>query len=108
MAKLEELSELLVSEIRDFEEAVKKLEEILKKKITIDISEFKKVISDHKSLMETQNNTTNGTVAHFENLIKEAKIYPKWAVIVFIISLILNLSLIITLLVRSRIITYIG
>ncbi|QED36711.1 hypothetical protein FK178_02820 [Antarcticibacterium arcticum] len=90
MAKLEELSELLVSEIRNFEMAVKKLEEIQKKKITIDISEFKKAMSDHKLLMENQNSTTKRTVDHFENLMKDGNINPKWAVIVFIVSLALN------------------
>ena len=37
MAKLEELSELLVSEIRNFEEAVKRLEKI--REITLDLTE---------------------------------------------------------------------
>jgi len=90
MAKLEELLELLVSEIRDFEEAVKQLEEIQKAKISIDLTELKSVLANHEMVLKTHNSTMKQTYNQFENLIKEAKIYPKWAVIVFIVSLTLN------------------
>ena len=90
MAKLEEISEMLVSEIKDFEEAVKKLEEIQKKKMTIELAELKSVLSNHEMVLKTHNSTVKHTYNQFENLIKQAKIYPKWAVILFIISLIIN------------------
>ncbi len=90
MAKLEELSELLVSEIRDFEVEIKKLEEIQKAKITIDIGEIKKVLTEHEKVMKNQTITVQGVNKQLKDLIKEAKIYPKCAVILFIASLVLN------------------
>lgn len=90
MAKLEELSELLVSEIRDFEEAVKRLEKIQEAKITIDLIELRSVLSNHEKVLKNQNATVQETYSKFANLMKEAKIYPKWAVILFIVSLIMN------------------
>ena len=90
MAKLEEISELLVSEIRDFDEAVKRLEEVQKARITIDLTELKSVLSIHEVELKKQNSTVQETYYKFANLMKDAKIYPKWAVILFIISLALN------------------
>jgi len=90
MAKLEELSELLVSEIRDFEEAVKRLEKVQDAKITIDLTELKSVLSNHEMVIKNQNSTVQETYSKFANLMKQAKIYPKWAVILFIVSLMLN------------------
>jgi len=90
MAKLEELSELLVSEIRDFEEAVKRLEKIREAKIGIDLTELKSVLSNHEMVLKNQNSGVQDTYRKFANLMKEAKIYPKWAVILFIVSLVLN------------------
>ncbi len=98
MAKLEEISELLVSEINDFEEAVKRLEAVQNKKISIDLKEMKDILAQHKRELENQNSTAQSIYNLIEKLIKEAKIYPNWAVIVFIVSLLLNLVLIITLL----------
>jgi len=90
MAKLEELSELLVSEIRDFEEAVKRLEKIGEAKISIDLTELKSVLSNNEMVLKNQNADVQGTYNKFANSLKEAKIYPKWAVILFIVSLVLN------------------
>jgi len=101
MAKLEELSELLVSEIRDFEITVKKLEEIQKKKISFDLDEFKSVLAKHESVLINQNLKVQETYNKFASLLKEAKIYPKWAVIVFMVSLTLNLVLISMMIMKS-------
>jgi hypothetical protein len=90
MAKLEEVSELLVSEIRDFEEAVKRLEKVREEKITLDLTELKWILSNHEMALKNQNSNVQETYNKFANLLKEAKIYPKWAVILFIVSLVLN------------------
>lgn len=97
MAKLEELSELLVSEIRDFEETVKRLEKIQDAKISIDLIELKSVLSNHEMVLKNQNSNAQETYNKFANLLKEAKIYPKWAVILFIVSLVLNCIIILYL-----------
>ncbi len=94
MAKLEELSELLVSEIRDFEEAVKRLEKVREAKIGIDLTELKSVLSNNEMVLKNQNSNVRETYNKFSNLMKEAKIYPKWAVILFIASLVLNFIII--------------
>ena len=94
MAKLEEISELLVSEIRDFEETVKKLEEIRKAKIAIDLTELKSVLENHEIELKKQNSALQETFNKFSNLIKDAKIYPKWALITFTLSLMTNAILI--------------
>lgn len=101
MAKLEELSELLVSEIKDFEMAVKKLEEIQKKKITIDLADLKLVLSNHETVLKNQNLKLQETYNNFANLFKEAKIYPKWAMIVFLVSLMLNLGVIVFMIMKG-------
>lgn len=90
MAKMEELLELLVSEIKDFEEAIKRLEEIRKAKITIDIAELKKALAEHEAGLEKNRSAIDENSRQFERILKNAKIYPKWAIIVFMMSLILN------------------
>lgn len=90
MAKLEELSELLVSEIRDFEEAVKRLEKVQEAKISIDLTELRSVLSNHELVIKDQHAEVQGTYNKFANSLMQAKIYPKWAVILFIVSLVLN------------------
>ncbi len=90
MAKLEELSELLVSEIKDFEEAVNKLENIQKAKISIDLTELKSVLSKHEMHIKDHHGNVQETYTKFANSLKQARIYPKWAVILFIVSLVLN------------------
>ena len=90
MAKLEEISELLVSEIRDFEETVKKLEEIRKAKIAIDLTELKSIMENHQMELKKQNSAVQETFNKFSNLIKDAKIYPKWALITFMLSFVIN------------------
>lgn len=100
MAKLEELSELLVSEIKEFEETVKKLEEIQKRKISIDITELISVLSNQEIQLKKQSSDLQVTYNKLEHLIKQAKIYPKWALIMFIASILLNGLLIFYLLLN--------
>jgi hypothetical protein len=91
MTKLEELTALLVNEINDFKNGVEKLDEIntqLKDtKIKMDLSEYKSIIKSHQQQMERQINSLKSFESHFESKIKQAKIYPTWAVIVFVVSI---------------------
>ncbi len=91
MTKLEELTVLLVNEINEFNTGIDKLEKITNKinatKVGIDITEYKTLIENHLKKMKEQIDTQNRFESRFENLIKTAKVYPNWAVIVFIISL---------------------
>ncbi len=91
-AKLEELTALLVNEINDFKSSVDKLEQIntqLKDiKIKMDIKDYKFIIKSHQQEMESYVNRIERFENHFDSKIKEAKIYPTWAVVVFIASLV--------------------
>lgn len=98
MTKLEELTTLLVNEINDFSKGVEKLEKInmqLKDtKIKMDLLEYKSIIEKHQQKMESQIKAVERFESRFENKIKQAKIYPTWAVVVFIISIIVSTILI--------------
>ena len=96
MTKLEELTALLVNEINDFKSAVEKLEKINVQlddtKIKMDLTEYKTVIETHQQQMAFHLNSLDSFQNHFDDKIKEAKIYPNWAVVVFIMSLVLNIG----------------
>jgi len=91
MTKLEELSTLLVNEIEDFNKGIEKLEAINKEisitKIQMDLKEYKTIIEEHQEKMRQQINTQERFESRFNDKLKQAKIYPNWAVIVFIIAL---------------------
>ncbi len=94
MTKLEELTALLVNEINDFKSSVDKLEKInaqLKDtKIKMDLIEYKTIIETHEQKMDSHTKAIERFESRFENKIKQAKIYPTWAVIVFIIVLLFS------------------
>lgn len=84
MTKLEELTALLVNEINDFKNGVEKLDKINDRlgntKIKIDLAEYKVIIESHQQKMAAHTDI----LERFEKQLKNAKIYPSWAVIVFI------------------------
>lgn len=96
MTKLEELTALLVNEINDFSNGIEKLEKInaqLKEtKIKIDLTEYKTIIASHQQQMASCLKSIESFENRFENKIKKAKIYPNWAVVIFIISLVLGVG----------------
>ena len=99
MTKLEELTELLVNEISDFNKGVEKLEKISKQinatKIKMDISEYKDIIDKHKLKMENHLNALKSFENRFESRIMQAKIYPTWALVVFIMTVLFGVGSII-------------
>lgn len=98
MTKLEELTALLVNEINDFKNGIEKLEKInaqlAETKIKMDLTEYKSTIESHKQQMASCLKSIESFEYRFESKIKQAKIYPTWAVIVFLLSVILNVVLI--------------
>jgi len=96
MAKIEELTEILVNEIEDFNKGISKLEAISDKinttKVSIDLREYKSIIESHQLKMIEVVDSQERFLNRFESLLKNAKVYPNWAVIVFIISLLISLS----------------
>lgn len=95
MTKLEELTALLVNEINDFKQGIEKLDKINDQledtKIKIDLSEYKTMIFSHQKEMASHIKAIERFENRFNNKIIEAKIYPNWAVIVFIVSLIFGI-----------------
>ena len=96
MTKLEELTALLVNEINDFKNGVDKLEKIneyLKDtKIKMDLTKYKSIIEEHEQKMASHTKAIERFESRFENKIKQAKIYPTWAVVVFIVCVLLALT----------------
>ena len=94
MTKLEELTALLVNEIYDFKSSVGKLEQInmqLKDtKVKMDLEEYKAIVEKHEQQMRSQLSKLENFETRFNSKIKEAKIYPTWAVVVFITSILLG------------------
>ncbi|OBX26154.1 hypothetical protein LX77_02035 [Gelidibacter algens] len=104
MTKLEELTALLVNEINDFKSAVEKLEKInahlADTKIKMDLTEYKASIETHQQQMKCCIKNIESFESRFESKIKQAKIYPNWAVIVFIVSLIFGFVCVLLFLLR--------
>lgn len=94
MTKLEELTALLVNEINDFKIEVEKLENIKNQinntKIKMDLVEYKSIIEIHQQQMTSCLNTIESFENRFESKIKQAKIYPTWAVVVFIVVIVIS------------------
>ena len=90
MTKLEELSELLVSEIKDFEETVKKLEKIQEQKILIDSRDLKNFIRLQQENLEKTFISHKQEMKNLSHALEKAKAYPTWALIFFVVSLTLN------------------
>ena len=95
MTKFEELTALLVNEINDFNKSIEKLKKISDQinstKIKMDLTEYKSIIEIHKQQMASHKNGLERFENRFNSKIKQAKIYPTWAVIVFIIALIVGI-----------------
>lgn len=99
MTKLEELTALLVNEINDFNKGVDKMDkinsELKETKIKIGLTEYKSIIERHQQQMVKHLEGIERFERRFDNKIKQAKIYPSWAVLVFIIALLFSMVLII-------------
>lgn len=95
MTKLEELTALLVNEINDFKNGVDKLEKIKEHlrdtKIKMDLTKYKSIIEKHEQKMASHTKAIERFESHFDNKIKQAKIYPTWAVVVFITVIVFSI-----------------
>lgn len=95
MTKIEELTTLLVNEINDFKNGVEKLEKINRQlkdtKIKMDVTEYKSIIETHQQKMTTHLNAIERFENRFNNKIKQAKIYPTWAVVVFVVGILFGI-----------------
>jgi len=94
MAKIEDLTELLVSELSEFEKGIAKLEAIEKRinntQIEVNLKEIKPVITAHESAMNRSKQNQEQYLNRLEALLKNAKIYPQWAVITFMMMVVIT------------------
>ena len=94
MAKIDEITELLTNELNAFREDVEKLEKLNEKlqvtKLKVDVKELRSLLQEHERNMKYNLESQERVYNRFEGFLKNAKIYPTWAVIVFIVSLILG------------------
>ena len=97
MTKLEELTALLVNELHEFNKGIERLEKISEKlnttKIKMDVVEYKTIIEAHQKQMASHLNRMERFESRFESKIKEAKIYSTWAVVVFVMAVLLVIIL---------------
>lgn len=105
MGKLEDLTALLVNELDDFKASIEKMETINNQlhdtKIQMDVSEYKTIIKEHQQQMQSHLNKIEHFERRFNNKIEDAKIYPTWAVLVFIASILLVLISIVYVLLEK-------
>ena len=96
MTKLEELTALLINEINDFNNGIKKLEKINDhlndNKIKIDLTEYKSMIESHQQQMAYHLNSIERFEDSFDSKLKQAKKFTTWAVVVFIVVLTIGIS----------------
>lgn len=98
MTKLEELTALMVNEMDDFKKGIEKLEKIIEQlkdtKIKMDVAEYKTIIEAHQQQMTSHLHSIERFESRFNGKINQAKIYPTWAVVVFIICIVVTLVLV--------------
>jgi ClpP class serine protease len=98
MAKIDEITELLTNELNVFKEDVEKLEKLNEKlqatKLKVDLEELRSLLQEHEKKIERTLDSQERIYNRFEDLLKNARIYPTWAVVVFLVSLLLNIALI--------------
>lgn len=90
MTKLEELSELLVSEIEQFERTVENLQKIQEQKIRIDSQQLEKTIRLQQEKLEKVLFAHQQEMKSLGQKLEKAKAYPVWALTIFVASLTLN------------------
>lgn len=94
MNKLETITELLVNELTDFEKNVTQLSSQIDKaeslRVKFDVLPIKGLISQLEEFGRQETEKRNQYLERLQHNIKQAKIYPKWAVITFISTLIIS------------------
>lgn len=89
MSKLETITQLLVNELADFEKNVQRLGDQMERaeslRIKFDLSPIKGLISQLEEFGRRETEKREQYVVRLERNIQQAKIYPKWAVITFMV-----------------------
>lgn len=87
---MEELSELLVSEIEQFEKTVEKLQKIQEQNIRIDSQALENTLRQQQENLEKALFSHDQEMKSLGQKLEKAKAYTVWALTIFAASLILN------------------
>ena len=94
MTKIKEYMELLTSEMETFRGDVNRLEVINDRikdlKVSIDLKELKAALKEYNSELAKQREYQERFYLRMEILFQKAGVYPKWAVITFIVAIIIS------------------
>lgn len=87
MAKIEEITALLIDEIAAFEKAVSQLKEesiiIQQQKITVDTTNIKTVFNEFQEKLDENYQIENKQLKVIQNKLNKTVIIPKWMTILF-------------------------
>lgn len=97
MTKLEEISALLVSEIQQFESAVKKLEEIQKLKIQLDLRELHNMMSEYQENLKKASGQQQRYLQRLDDSSEKVQRTSIRCIIAVCISIIINLVTIVVI-----------
>ena len=94
MTRIKEYMELLTSELEEFRDDVNRLEvindQIKDVKVAIDLSEIKPILEAYNEQLKRQSERQERQYKKFEALFKKAGVYPKWAIITFILAILIS------------------
>ena len=95
MTRIKEYMELLTSELEEFRGDVNRLktinDQIKDAKVAIDLSEIKALLEEYNNQLKRQSELQERQYRRFEVLFKKAGVYPKWAIITFILISVVSL-----------------
>ena len=96
MNKLETITELLVNELADFEKNVQQLGDQMERaeslRIKFDVAPIKGLISQLEEFSKRETEKREHYLDNLERSLQHAKIYPKWAVVTFMVFFGISLS----------------
>ncbi|MFS4456079.1 DUF6730 family protein [Maribacter sp. 2304DJ31-5] len=87
MTKIEQLAELLVSELKGFEKGITKLEALETKisntKVELNLKELKPLLQAQENAISESKSVQESYLYRLQSVVKGASFYPKWAIITF-------------------------
>jgi len=96
MTRIKEYMEQLTSEMEALRSDVNRLETINERikdlKVSIDLKELKTALMEHSNQLEKQRKYQERFYTRMELLFENAGVYPKWAVITFIVAILISVA----------------
>ena len=91
MAKIEEVTALLVSEIQLFESSVKKLEAVQKRKIQLDLTQLHRMMSDYQQNLEKSIELQKSNLRDLQAVSRKGQRVFKGSILAVLVSVVVNL-----------------